>query len=95
MGICQQSGRNHFEWMHTRLDGEEFWSEILLTRIEISNKPIIHASIRDISERKILENNLETSNIRYQDLVSELDNKVKEQSEQMINSHVWLRWVSF
>ena len=84
MGICQQSGRNHFEWMHTRLDGEEFWSEILLTRIEISNKPIIHASIRDISERKLLENNLETSNTRYQDLVSELDNKVKEQSEQMI-----------
>ncbi len=82
--ICKKDGRNQFEWLHTRLDGEEFWSEILLTSIEIHNRPIIHASLRDISERKFLESTLEASNAKYQELVTDLDKKVNEQSAQMI-----------
>lgn len=84
ISICQKDGRNQFEWMHTRIDGEEFWAEILLTRIEIHNESLIHASVRDISERKFLESTLETANMNYQELVNKLDHKVKEQSAQMI-----------
>ncbi len=84
INICKQNGRNNFEWVHSRINGENFWAEVLLTRIEINDKPIIHASVRDISGRKLLENTLEASNKKYQELVSDLDEKVKEQSIQMI-----------
>ncbi len=84
MKICFEKGRHQFEWVHTRRDGEEFWAEVLLTRLIIKDKPIIHVSWRDISERKFLENTLQTSNIQYKHLADELDKKVKEQSAQMI-----------
>ncbi|HIK56154.1 MAG TPA: PAS domain S-box protein [Synechococcales cyanobacterium M55_K2018_004] len=48
--------RNHrFEWMHRRLDGEDFWAEVLLTRIEIDDRQILRAIVRDITETKRLE----------------------------------------
>ncbi len=84
IGVCKKEGRNQFEWMHARINGEVFWAEVLLTRIEIHNKPLIHASVRDISERKFLESTLESANMNYQELVNRLDHKVKEQSAQMI-----------
>ncbi len=84
MDICLKKGHNHFEWVHRRKDGENFWAEILLTRLNIKNKPVIHVSWRDISDRKALENDLEASNIRYKELISELDLQVKEQSAQLI-----------
>ncbi len=84
MQICIEKGRNQFEWVHTRKNGEEFWAEILLTRLIIKDKPLIHVSWRDISERKFLENTLQTSNIQYRTLADQLDKKVKEQSAQMI-----------
>ena len=82
--ICLRDGRKQFEWLHIRQNGQEFWAEVLLTRLEINNRPITHASLRDISERKKLDNALERSNMNYQKLASELDIKVKEQSAQMI-----------
>ncbi len=84
MQICLDTGRNRFEWLNTRKDGEEFWAEILLTRLIIKDKPLIHVSWRDISDRKFLENTLETSNLQYKTLAERLDKKVKEQSAQMI-----------
>lgn len=84
MQICLKDGHHHFEWVHTRLDGEEFWAEVLLTRLQIADKHIIHVSWRDISERKFMANTLEASNKKYQELANNLDNKVKEQSAQMI-----------
>ncbi len=84
MEICKTEGQISFEWIHLRQDGEKFWAEVLLTHIEINNKSVIHASLRDITERKILKNTLETSNVKYQELVRSLDHKVKEQSAQMI-----------
>jgi|GEM_PF-2016404 len=84
MSICLKKGHKNFEWVHQRKNGENFWAEILLTRIHIKDKVIIHASWRDISERKALEETLLTSNKKYQNLSQELDRKVKEQSAQMI-----------
>ena len=84
IAICLQQGRNHFEWIHTRKNGEEFWADILLTRLSIKGKLIIHGSFRDISERKALEEKLESANVLYRKLVDELDSKVQEQSAQII-----------
>lgn len=46
-----KEGSSAFEWRHRRLDGSEFDAEILLTRIELQSKPVLEASVRDITAR--------------------------------------------
>ena len=52
MHIALEEGSYFFEWMHKRIDGHTFFADVLLTRIEIDGKRILHATVRDISERK-------------------------------------------
>jgi hypothetical protein len=43
----------HFDWISCRLDGVEFFSDVLMTSIEIDNKKLLHVTIRDITKHKI------------------------------------------
>jgi PAS domain S-box-containing protein len=51
-------GVQHFEWIHRRVSGEEFFADVLLTRMERDGKPAILATVRDITERKLAEEEL-------------------------------------
>ncbi len=54
-----KEGSAYFEWLHKRLlDGEELYTTILLTRIEKAGVHFVHATIRDITESKIAEEEL-------------------------------------
>lgn len=53
--LALESGSHTFEWMHQRVDGVPFTTEVLLTRVELDNKILLQASVRDISERKRAE----------------------------------------
>ncbi len=48
---------NHlfFEWVHKKLDGTNFYAEVSLDKIEVADKNILLASVRDISDRKLVE----------------------------------------
>ncbi len=48
-------GRNFLEWTHRRINGEDFPAEVLLTPIKIDSRKIIQATVRDITERKRVE----------------------------------------
>ncbi|MDD5300374.1 MAG: PAS domain S-box protein [Gallionella sp.] len=50
-----KNGSNRFEWMHRRLDGTEFPAEVWLMSMELDGRQILHATVRDITERKQLE----------------------------------------
>lgn len=59
VSIALEKGENYFEWMHKRGDtGTVFPAEVMLTRIDLNNKQIIQATVRDITIRKEAENNL-------------------------------------
>jgi PAS domain S-box-containing protein len=55
MRVCLENGSNRFEWMHLKADGEEFWCEITLTKINFNDSPLIHVIWRDISLQKQLQ----------------------------------------
>ncbi|MDD2915228.1 MAG: PAS domain S-box protein [Gallionella sp.] len=47
-----KNGSNRFEWMYRRLDGTEFFADVLMTAMELDGKPVLQATVRDITQRK-------------------------------------------
>ena len=64
------NGTNMFEWVHTKANGENFWVEVVMTKIVQNSKEIIHVVWRDIEERKATELELE-------ELTIDLERRVK------------------
>lgn len=62
---AMREGSHYFEWTHKRIDGEEFPATVLLTRMELEGKQFLHATVRDITERKRAEEKLRRSEERY------------------------------
>ncbi len=56
--IALARGNHRFEWQHRRADGDVFPVEVLLTAIPRESKTILHVVWRDVSERKLLEEQL-------------------------------------
>ncbi|MFC7254259.1 PAS domain-containing protein [Haloplanus litoreus] len=63
-----EEGEAFFEWTHQRTDGTEFPSEVKLSRFEYEGEPALHALVRDISERKERERELEKREEKYRSL---------------------------
>jgi len=58
-----------FEWVHRRLDsGTVFFAKVLLSRMQIDGQTLVQASVRDISERKQIEESLEENREKYRAL---------------------------
>ena len=58
-----------FEWKHCRCDGTLFDAEVSLNRIEIdSDRLILQAIVRDVSERREVENKLRVSEEKYRSI---------------------------
>jgi PAS domain S-box-containing protein len=56
IGKCFEQGENFFEWTHRKLNGELFEAEVLLCKIDLEEKVIIQAVVRDVSARKEISN---------------------------------------
>jgi PAS domain S-box-containing protein len=58
-----------FEWKHCRCDGTLFDAEVSLNRIEIdSDRLLLQAIVRDVSERREVENKLRVSEEKYRSI---------------------------
>ncbi|TXT25031.1 MAG: PAS domain-containing protein, partial [Gallionellaceae bacterium] len=58
MRLALDKGSHFFEWTHRRMDGTEFFANVLLTRMEADGKKLLQATVRDITERKQAEKEL-------------------------------------
>ncbi|QKF81925.1 transporter substrate-binding domain-containing protein [Halarcobacter ebronensis] len=76
-----------FEWVLTDGTHKNIWTEIVLTAIEIENKKVIHAVIRDITNRKILEQKLEDLNLNLEKRVEEEIKKNEINTQQLIQQN--------
>ena len=55
-------GQARFEWVHRRADGSDFPAEVLLSAFEYGGRQVLQATVRDISERKAIEQQLRELN---------------------------------
>ncbi len=55
---CTEGSKQFFEWKHKRKDGEEFYAEVSVNKIEIENREMLLGIVRDITSRKTLEERL-------------------------------------
>lgn len=65
-----RDGFSFFEWTYQRGNGEEFTTDVLLTRLNEDNMGIILASVRDITERKQSELALSSSRKLLQSIIN-------------------------
>lgn len=70
-GAGRQLGKR-IELTALRSDGTEFPIEIAITRLDLPGPPLFTASIRDISERRRIEEQLSRAELRYRTLVEHL-----------------------
>lgn len=56
---AMRQGSHFFEWQHCRVDGTEFPATVLLSRVEIGDKILLQATVRDISANKAAEKALQ------------------------------------
>ncbi len=66
-------GPQRFQWLSKRKDGILFWTEISLTVTRIAGEERVIAVVRDISERKKLEEILAYSEARYRSLFEHIN----------------------
>ncbi len=67
------NGSHLFEWVHRRLDGAEFPAEVLLTAMELDGKPVLQATVRDITGRKQAEDSLRKLSLAVEQSPNSID----------------------
>lgn len=55
--LAIKNGNHSFEWVHKRIDtGEIFTAEVLISAMNLYGKTVVQGTVRDITERKRIEN---------------------------------------
>jgi diguanylate cyclase (GGDEF)-like protein/PAS domain S-box-containing protein len=50
-----KNGKDNFEWLHRRRNGDVFTAEVCLAALTLEGRPMLMATVRDITERKRAE----------------------------------------
>ena len=69
---AMRDGSHFFEWMHQRLDGEDFPATVLLTRTNIAGQQLLQATVRDITESKRAEEALRSDKLLSEEYIDSL-----------------------
>ena len=67
--IAKEKGKLFFDWVHKKSTGEYFSAEVLLTPVVFQGKTVIQATVRDVSERKKIEQDLYESGQKFRAVV--------------------------
>jgi len=71
-----EAGGSRFEWIHRRLNGSEFWVEVVLTPIPLGEEQALFVTWRDITERKQIEMSLAADRNLLQALINAVPDRI-------------------
>ncbi|MDD1608374.1 MAG: EAL domain-containing protein [Methylococcaceae bacterium] len=71
MAIALRDGYHRFDWHHQHVDGSARPVEVTLSKIMLHGEPVIHAALRDISERKRMESALRDSEEQFKSIFNQ------------------------
>lgn len=71
LDTVMREGKAQYEWTHQKHDDPRtpILTEAILTRISVAGQPVIHAGIRDISDRKMYQQQLVRSEAQYRAMI--------------------------
>ncbi len=69
-----REGGRRYDWQFKLADGSTFWADVLLTSVSLDHEYLSYAVIRDISSRKIQEE--QTRHLAEHDYLTDLPNRV-------------------
>jgi signal transduction histidine kinase/CheY-like chemotaxis protein len=78
MSLALKNGSNFFEWKHKRMDGTEFDATVLLTRMQLQKKAVLQATVRDITDQKLAEEELINHRNHLEELVKQRTKELEE-----------------
>lgn len=71
IALAMAKGGHFFEWRLKRRDGEEFDAAVLLTRLTLDGRPVLYATVRDVTEaRRTADENRD--NLEIQEAVNRM-----------------------
>jgi diguanylate cyclase (GGDEF)-like protein/PAS domain S-box-containing protein len=73
MAAAFLNGKERFEWLHQRKNGNVFPAEVCLTALTLSGQPMLLATVRDITVRKLAEERVQY--LAYYDALTGLPNR--------------------
>ena len=79
MRKAYKEGSVSFEWLHRDYFGDEFWCEIVLTRIHLRGKDLLYGVWRDISQRKMMQDAAMEYKQNIEELNASLESRVRDE----------------
>ena len=86
MAAARQTGHHHFEWIHRKADGLDFPVAAMLTPIVLRGRLVFHAILRDITERKEAEQDLQRSKADLEETNQHLENAIERANRMAIEA---------
>jgi PAS domain S-box-containing protein len=71
IALSMKKGLQFFEWEQCRADGTKIMTEVSLNRIEMGGETLLQVVMRDITDRKLAENELREGRRRYEQLAEQ------------------------
>ncbi len=72
IATAMKKGSLRFEWTHRRANGEDFPADVALTAMELGGRRVLQALVRDITDRKRVEEELRESRDYLKEVTSSM-----------------------